>query len=1224
MRRYVSLIGVAVVLLLLIGHSADLSYAQGDLAELHPQKLVLDPAVPVEQGQTISIRVDIVNTGDGDAGAFSINYGWRALGDTTWNMFATEELAGLRIVDQTVTRTVALDTNLLKGQQGTLDQPTTFEVRVLMDPDNKVAELDENNNQLQTSFTVFPNVAIGKPDLRPLELNFDPVSPVSVDSLRLDGSETETISIGTVVRNIGEGDAPPFDVQISFCAVPISNSSVSCSQDLTPLETEVENQGGRALGGLAEGGMLTVKADLPFRSGNILLLPAGTYLFQIMVDSSMEVSEQDEANNVLTGFLTIRGPELRPTRIDLGASPVRENDVVTVIATVVNNGSSTASGYRVRFLVDGIPFATVDGPDIDPGNSGTVEAQLDTGEFNLSAGRAHSLTVIVDPDNRIFEPDETNNRLETALSILEGAPSLPEIHPKDIVLTPASPIEMTPGSRLTITSAVINTGNAAALGFDVEFSYRPQGSQRWILADCFTPTQGCRNQSLGRGQEFFAQAEIPVEQLQPGVTYEVRVEVDPAHSGDGGTVDELDENNNILQTAFTVRVQRLPDLVVSGFSFIPNDLSQVRPGQTIQAMVTVSNFGELGVTDSFKVSCTLVDLFTGTEMDCPGQSTATVDALQLGKDATVSFLIDTSGLNPGFFQLAFTADSENVIPEQNEDNNTVFSSADLDGNVFILQGPDFSIFPSFNDIPSNVIQGQPVTISAQVFNEGQENAGRFTVRLNVSCESGATKVQEQEFLGLGSGDSVEVSFTFGDENDPADPSPLPVGNCEMNIVVDPENRVAELNELNNTLFPEGFGVQLAVDPRLADLKPESLLFSSPVRSGDVFTVSARIVNQGGRPSGPFLVQMALCLHRTPTLFVSRCEDDSDFNNSTLVQTRLVDSIEPGGELFVTFDFLGLAPGSYVIRVAADASSREGGEVPESNENNNVLMITPPLEVLSPPPNLRVGGVDYPVTPITPGTAVPVLATIVNSGGAVSNSFNVNFSFCRFDPQAGQFCNVDAAFTAFPPILGAQGQNIDFANVAVDSIQGNSEITVPTTLLTDTLPSGNYVIRIAVDTDNTVLETDEGDNILITQPPLILGEGNASNGGNGDPDGDPTTPNNGQTEADLLVGTYELSKGLLPVGANLDFDYEIVNQGVQDAGSFVVSVFYQKIGGAAVEFDRVRVDGLGARQSITLSSRLDTSGFETGRYAIIVVVDLFNEVQESFEANNRQERWLRIV
>ena len=256
--------------------------------------------------------------------------------------------------------------------------------------------------------------------------------------------------------------------------------------------------------------------------------------------------------------------------------------------------------------------------------------------------------------------------------------------------------------------------------------------------------------------------------------------------------------------------------------------------------------------------------------------------------------------------------------------------------------------------------------------------------------------------------------------------------------------------------------------------------------------------------------------------------------------------------------------------------------------------------------------------------MPVLATIVNSGGAVSNSFNVNFSFCRFDPQAGQFCNVDAAFTAFPPILGAKGQNIDFANVAVDSIQGNSEITVPTTLLTDTLLSGNYVIRIAVDTDNTVLETDEGDNILITQPPLILGEGNASNGGNGDPDGDPTTPNNGQTEADLLVGTYELSKGLLPVGANLDFDYEIVNQGVQDAGSFVVSVFYQKIGGAAVEFDRVRVDGLGARQSITLSSRLDTSGFETGRYAIIVVVDLFNEVQESFEANNRQERWLRIV
>ncbi len=1226
MRRCLSMLGIGVVLILLLGYSADLTYAQGDLAELHPTKIVLDPAVPVEQGRSISIRVDIVNTGDGDAGAFSIDYAWRPVGASTWNTFETEELPGLRIVDQTITRTVALDTGLLKGTQGLLDKQTTFELRVLMDPDNKVGELDENNNQLKTSFSVFPNATIGKPDLRPLELNFDPVSPVSVNSLRLDGSESDTLSIGTVVRNIGEGDAPPFDVQVSFCATPISFGASSCEQELTPLATEVENQGERALGGLAEGGMLSVKADLPFRNGNQLLLAAGTYLFQIQVDSSMEISEQDEANNVLIGFLTIRGPELRPTRIDLGASPVRENDVVKVIGTVVNNGSSVAENYRVQFLINGIPFATIDGPTIDPGNTGQVEAQLDTGDFNLSAGRAHSLAIVVDPGNRIFEPDETNNRLETALSILEGAPSLPEVHPKDIVLTPPSPLELVPGVRLIITSAIINTGNAAALGFDVEFSFRPQGAQRWQPANCFTPTVGCRNQSLGRDQEFFAQAEIPIDQLQAGVTYEVRVEVDPAHGDNPGTVQELDESNNILATSFTVRVQQLPDLIVSGFSFIPNDLSQVRPGQTIQAMVTVSNLGEQGVNESFDVNCRLVDLFTGAEIDCPGQSRVSINSLALGKDRTVTFLLDTSTLDPGFFQMSFTVDPDNVIPEQNEDNNTVFSSADVDGNVFVLQGPDLSIFPSFGDIPSNTIQGQPVSISAQVFNEGQENAGRFTVRLQVNCASGATTVQQQEFLGLGSGDSTEVSFTFGDENDPNDPSPLPVGNCDLNIVVDPENRVKELNELNNSLFPEGFGVQLDVEPRLADLKPEALLFSSPVRSGDIFTVAARISNQGGRPSGPFLVQMSLCLHRIGTVFVSRCEEDTDFNNSSLVQTRLVDSLEPNSELAVSFDFLGLAPGSYVIRVAADASSRIGGEVPESNEDNNILMITPPLEVLAPPPNLRVGGVDYPVTPIAPGTAVPILATVVNAGGGVNNQFNVNFSYCRFDAQTGAFCNVPEVFTPFPSALGTQGRDIDFANVTVEGILANTEVTVPTTLLTDNLLPGNYIIRIEIDTNGAVLETDEGDNVFVTQPPLILGgtaDGNG-NGGVNDPDSDPTTPNSGQTEADLIVGQFELDKGLIPTGSDLDFDFQIVNQGVQDAGQFTVSVFYQRVGSSAVEFERFRVDGLGAQQSLTLSAEFDSDDLEPGRYVIIVVVDLFNEVQESFEANNRQERWLRLV
>jgi len=532
------------------------------------------------------------------------------------------------------------------------------------------------------------------------------------------------------------------------------------------------------------------------------------------------------------------------------------------------------------------------------------------------------------------------------------------------------------------------------------------------------------------------------------------------------------------------------------------------------------------------------------------------------------------------------------------------------------------VLPVFDSaIPISVIQGGAVSFRVQVFNEGLENAARFTVRLVVDCPSEGVRVIDKEFLGLGAGDGTIVGFTFGDETDPNDPTfPLPVGVCQLNVIVDPDNVIPENNELNNFLFAEGFGAQLTVEPRLADLLPAEILFDSPLRSTDLPTrISVRIVNQGGRPSGSFLTQLALCLHRTAFVFLSSCESDADFLSADTFQTRQVTNLDPGESRLVNFDFTNLAPGSYVIRASVDASSRQGGEVSESDETNNTLTLIPPLEILPPPANVRPTQVEYPITPIALGLAVPVVAQIVNAGGGFTTDFRVRFSYCRFDPTTNAFCNDPSAFTQFPDTLGSLGQTLDFGVVMVNGIPANTTVRVPTTLLTADLQPGNYVLRVEADIDNVLLESDETDNILVTQAPLLLqGQDQGTNAGDGQ------SPPSGQSEADLVITNFELDKSLVPEGTRFKFNFTVFNQGVQDAGAFTVKVFYQKIGNQDVKFDSTRIEFLGQKQSLTLESTLNTEGLEPGRYKIIVIVDTFNEIQESFEANNRQERWLRVI
>lgn len=878
MKRWLQVLGL--ILVCLFGFNGARLLAQADdLPELHPQKIVFDPPVPVEQGEQLTIDTDIVNTGI-DAQGFSVDFAWRILdgASNSWTVFESRPLNGLRRLDQEVTLSAVLDTNTLPK----ITKPTAFGLRVLIDPDGKINEQDEANNELRTSFMVFPTRTLGKPDLRPVDLIFTPASPVSLTS--------DFVLITSTISNTGDIAAPPFDVTISFCPEPFTPSSKTqlCPKQLMALSTVP----GRLESGLEPTGTLMIQAELPFRKQDgSPLLQAGIYQIQIEVDPGTaqqnlgEVDEQDEANNVLTGFLSILGPELHPIGIRFGSSLVRQGETVDVTAMVRNDGSSAAlGGYAVAFYVNGILFDTVEGPSIDPSTMSEVSARLNTGAFNLTAGRPITIRVVVDADNRISEADETNNSIGTSLTLLESLPDLPELHPKDIILTPPSPIEQGGVERLIINSAVVNTGSKIAFDFDIEFSYRAKGSLRWQTIPCTIPAEGCRSQSLGSAQEVASQGELPLNLLSGGVTYEIRVVVDP----DDKTV-ELDENNNTFQTTFTVRIPRLPDLTISDFSSVPGVLTDVRRGQLIFFNADISNIGEVDAVNRFDVVCQFAAVDSNTDFSdplgfvpvnpftpCPGtgQRKVFANGLAVNDTRSAQFLFDTSALAPGSYEVKISIDSEEAIREANEFNNELFVG------FISIRGPDlianFVPLPGQIALPQLVVQTQQFKVGLLVQNVGLENANRFNVRVSLQCPPGnsISRQIDLELTGLGVFDSETLEFVFGAEENP---QPLPVGECEFNAQVDTQNNVLEVIELNN--FAEPFRMQVLpveqpVDPDTdgngtpgqvpqpgggqteADLVVANFdLGKTFVIQGTNFKFQFDVFNQGIQAANPFTVKV---------------------------------------------------------------------------------------------------------------------------------------------------------------------------------------------------------------------------------------------------------------------------------------------------------------------------------------------------------------------------------
>jgi len=1169
-----------------------------ELAELHVTTITLDPPSSITQGVDVEVHARVMNTGQRSASPVNVGLFYRPIiGSNSWILAESIDGATLAASQEDYLEvTFTLNTEAL--------ELGTYQIRIVADPLNQITEVDELNNELLTSFLLVAS-SFGLPDLQPVSLAYARTNPESIDDML-------PWSVTTTVQNPTPSQAGAFTVAFLMDGM------------------EFDRQ---FLFALPAGGSIEVVGEFdPFT----LELSPGTYDIRVVVDPDEQVLEQDEANNSIAGALTLLSPDLYPVSLAFDKSVLHLDEEMRVTAQIANGGEGTAKNIDVGFFVDHVRFALVQVPLLGRGLTTSIEATLLPEIVGLlDAPEIYEIEVIVDPNQALPELDEANNKMSRSITILEPGIRQPELHPESFELGPASPIELGRTDTITLSTVVRNTGRATAEDFDVSFYYRVKGGLRWQKIPC-SGESSCSSLDLASGMQSKLVSILPVVLLQPGI-YEVRLLVDS-----GSTVDELDESNNELVTSLTLLAARLPDLAFSyaqGISIEPS--TQVHRGQTIRFTPTITNIGDLDAAD-FLVRFSYQNMSEAATATQTGQqaefrtayfspdSSMQVRSLAIGETAEIPVLLETKDLAPGQYLIqmeidpAGSASANGQVFERNETNNV------LSSQIAVL-GPDLAVLDLYTAPDSVVDQSQidSIDVVSTIINSGVSPAGEFTVKFQLlsidgtgfipirihtcgeSADCGAPEFFGEVTLpGIGPlvPEQVRCSLNLASlDLDPGQYIIRVLVDCQGGLAPDGTclGQVAEHNELNNLLE-----VPVIISGRRAvNLSVENLAMTSDEDAISVEFV-ATIANTGVKSADSFNTVLRLFGTRAD------CVDSNPRTCSVPLYEQVIQVPGLGGhatynvvwtvDLPTHVDLANLTD-IYVAQVDVDCDRIVDdvcqGHIEELDETNNMLEI--PV-VISGWRAVDLSIADLFITPEADTNLVTFSATVANTGVKSANGFDI--ALCLFgtladcadsDPLA---CEVPV----FEQIVQIPGLD---SSATYDVVWVVDMLTIDSLLdLTD-----RYVVQITADCDAIVdgfcqghiKESDETNNSFRSDTILDGGL--------------PATVSQG---SDLAIQSFHAIE-LVGTPSTSQIWATIVNQGTEDAGEFYVSLYYVDAAGAQIAMQPKRVRSLAAGTDTSVIQQVDTSLLEKGYHVAGIVIDIYDVISETNEANNVRETDLLI-
>jgi len=535
--------------------------------------------------------------------------------------------------------------------------------------------------------------------------------------------------------------------------------------------------------------------------------------------------------------------------------------------------------------------------------------------------------------------------------------------------------------------------------------------------------------------------------------------------------------------------------------------------------------------------------------------------------------------------------------------------------------PDIQVTTPLSVNPPAVEQGDAVEITATVANIAavaiDEN---FDVVFRIRTDG------EERILG-----ADELScLTFPSELDPSrctvpglaavgqdgdrfdikaelDTSLLGSGQFTVIAEADPEDRIAEANEANNTA--EGL---LLVRPRRPNLTVLATFTLSPARprQGDLITVEFTVEND--RPADinvPFRIGFALRNRSLGEIEFREllppalsCPELKGFQEECTLPGLEANSRVRIRAQIVT---LLLEPGEYQLRITVDP---DGAVANEADKTDNVLTIDFALGL--PPLNLTFTSGRLEESPREGGPAAFSL-TLLNEGFSTAAGVELGLTLTR----AGKAEAIDPRELpgfACGPRRDFEPDRDKCAPSATEpglKLGPNEALEILVRFSTETLEPDSYKLHATVDPQGKIEETDEEDNTLVLTF-VVPGPGE-----------EPP-----QFAAELHpIGITFTPSSPVPRGEKVFVSATIRNSGTRDAEQFQVEFFFRREGqeeGFQL-FGTQTLSGLRLGRTIEAKSILDTAGLEPGLYAIKVVVNPLGQA-ELDPANNALIAFITIT
>ena len=744
------------------------------------------------------------------------------------------------------------------------------DVQVVVDPNNLIIEQNENDNRAAASFRVavppIPNLVI-----RATQIGFDP------SEIGLEGSATIYATV------INDGGAAVGEVVVHFLDVTDGGSTpIGDPQTISDI-------------GPGASGLVQVSYNVPLGSSDRKI--------QVVVDPNNTIYESSESDNQATATLARSKSALANLMIttdNVTYAPTRPTvgEAVTLRAVILNNGATDAQDVIVQLTETTGGANTPVGPQqvvplIAAGGSAVVEMSFTATE---RAG-SRSIRVAVDPSNFIAEGRETDN---TAIVTLE-------IHPPDmpnlVVLASNinfSPLTISANDSVTVRAVILNHGAREARDVVVQFMDVSGGSQLPIGSP----------QTLAR--------------IAPGSAATAQMSFAPSASGDftiqvvadpNNFIVESDELDNRASKSLIVGAPPAPNLVAlsSNVEFVP---SAPQDGNLVTIHATALNNGTAVATD---VVVRIEDVTDPGAPQLIGKQRL-IDSLQPGEEATVTVMYDTTD-KAGARTIRLVVDPLDTIAESDELDNEAITV------LTVAPPPAPNLVVSENSVrfsPVAPSDGQIVTVTVTVLNDGQRNANRVEVQVLDVSNGTPVPIGEIQVIGGiqpgGSGVAQVLYDTTGKE-----------GDRKIQVVVDPAKLIAETNEEDNqvetTLTVNPPADTPSVQPNLV-MTSSSVIFTPTLPTpGDAVTMTINVHNDGASDASGVVVRV-MDITGTPV----QVGDDV-----------ILPSVAAGQTMSATVIYtIGDEPGSRTLTVSADPDNT----IVESNENDNTTTVTIPIAAMS--------------------------------------------------------------------------------------------------------------------------------------------------------------------------------------------------------------------------------------------------------------------------------------